>query len=129
MSHKQNYAAKTEQNRLNRLATGLLSDRFPNVSTIVIQMTYYQKGANPVLMLRTVNIVPANFAYFNMECVIKDCTGGGFDLSPVIAGMIKTRKKAGKGKLVCRGKIDSKASDHSNIDYDITILYNKNSRK
>ncbi|GAB4420602.1 MAG: hypothetical protein OHK0032_16330 [Thermodesulfovibrionales bacterium] len=128
MAHKQNYTARMELNRQHRLAAGLLSDRFPEVSGIVIHMTYYQKGINPVLMERTVNIFPTCFAYFNMECMVKDCEGGGFDLSPVIADMVKTHKKVGKGKLVCCGMIDALASDHASIAYEIGIRYNKRSQ-
>jgi len=117
-----------EQNKQNRLASGLLSERFPNVSGIVIQMTYYQRGVNPVLMLRTINVHPTDSAYFNMACLIKDCVGGGFDLTPVIAEMVKAHKKAGKGKMVCRGKTDAGVSDHASVAYEISIQYVKKSR-
>jgi hypothetical protein len=126
--NKQNYIARMELNKRNRLASGLLSERFPEVSDIVIQMTYYQKGINPVLMLRTVNILPTDSAYFHMECAIKECMNGGFDLTSVIAHMVKTRKKVEKGKLFCNGKIDSGASDHASIAYEIGIRYSKKSR-
>lgn len=125
MSSKQDYMARMELNKQNKLATGLLSERFPQVSSVVIQMTYYQKGINPILMLRTVNIFPNNSAYFNMECAVKDCIGGGFDLTSVITGMIKGRKKSGKGKFVCHGKIEDQLIDHASIDYGVTIQYNK----
>lgn len=128
MAHKQNYTTQAELNRQNRLASGLLSERFPGVSGIVIQMTYFQKGANPVLMLRTINILPKDAAFFNMECVIKGCDGGGFDLTKIIANMVKAHKKIGKGKLVCRGKIDTRALDHASVEYEIGIQYSKKSR-
>ncbi len=128
MPSKQNQIAAMELNKQNRLAAGLLSERFPQVSGIVISMTYYQKGANPVLMLRTVNVVPTDSAYFNMECVIKGCVDGGFDLSKIIANMVKARKKIGKGKLTCCGKTDVHPSDHASIDYEIDIRYNKKLR-
>lgn len=128
MTQKQNYMARMELSRQNRLATGLLAERFPEVSGIVINMTYYQNGLNPVLMLRTVNVCPTDFAYFNMECVIKDCVGGGFDLTRIIADMVKSRKKAGKGKLVCCGKTESATPEHASISYEIGIEYNRKSR-
>ncbi|MBI5025447.1 MAG: hypothetical protein HZC12_01725 [Nitrospirae bacterium] len=125
MTKRNNYAAKVALKRQSRFAAGLVSDRFPKVSGIVIHMTYYQKGANPVLMLRTVNIFPASYAYFKMDCMIKGCDGGGFDLTFVIADMVKTHKKVKKGALVCRGKTDTHSSDHASIEYDIAIKYNK----
>lgn len=128
MTHKQNYMARMEQNRQNRIATGLLSERYPQVSDMVIFMIYYQIGANPVLMQRTVNISPKDSAYFKMDCMIKDCVDGGFDLTPVITTMIKGHKKSAKGKLVCCGKTDVPSPDHASISYDIEIHYNKKTR-
>ncbi len=125
---KQNHIAKMEVNKQNRLAAGLLSERFPQVSRMVINMTYYQKGSNSVLMVRTVNFIPADSAYFNMECMTKGCVDGGFDLSSIIARMIKTRQKSVKGKLTCCGKTDADTSDHASIVYEIGIEYNKKSR-
>ncbi len=118
-----------EANKQHKLAAGLLSERFPSVSGIVINMKYYQKGSDSVLMLRTVNVIPSDSAYFNMECVTKGCVDGGFDLTKVIAKMVKARKKASKGKLVCCGKIDSPSSDHASVDYEIGIQYSKGPAK
>lgn len=128
MTSKQNYMARMELNRQNRLATGLLSERFPEVSSILINMTYYQKGVNPVLMLRTIHVLPSDSAYFNMDCMIKGCVDGGFDLTSVIKKTVKARKKTVKGKLVCRGKTDTNSADHASVDYEIGIQYRKKSR-
>jgi hypothetical protein len=124
MVNRHKYAAKMDQKKQNRLLAGVVQDRFPEVAGIVINMTYYQQGANPILMERTVNIFPSSDAYFKMDCMIKGCDGGGFDLTPVIAGMAKTRKHVKKGALVCNGNTDV-ASDHASVDYEIVIQYKK----
>jgi hypothetical protein len=125
MANKQNYLERMELNKQRRLAAGLISDQFPEVSGMVIQMTYYRNGVNPILMQRIVNFFPTGYAYFNMECMIKGCVDGGFDLTSVITDMIKKHKKSRKGKLVCSGKIDALASEHASIAYKISIQYNK----
>jgi hypothetical protein len=125
MAHKQNYMESMELNKQRRLEAGLVSERFPEVSDIVIHMIYYQKGTNPILMVRIVNFWPSRHAFFNMDCMIKGCFDGGFDLTSVITDMIKKHKKSGKGKLFCNGKSDVLASDHASIAYDITIKYKK----
>lgn len=107
-------------------AAGLVSDRFPRVADITIHMTYYQKGPNPVLMRRTINILPSSCAYFKIDCMIKGCDNGGFDLTSVIIDMVKTLKKTRKGNMVCPGKIGTANSfDHASIDYEISIRYDK----
>jgi hypothetical protein len=123
LANRHVYAAKIELKKQTKVAAGLLSDRFPKISDIVIHMTYYQKGANVVLMVRTVNIFPTSYAYFNMDCMIKGCDGGGFDLSPVVVEMVKSRKKVKKGNLVCCGKVDAVDADHASIMYEILIQY------
>jgi len=123
LANRHNQAAKIELKKQTKVAAGLLSERFPGIADIVINMTYYQKGANVVLMVRTVNVFPTSYAYFNMDCMIKGCDGGGFDLSPVVSDMVKSRKKVKKGNLVCCGKVDTVDADHASIMYEIVIQY------
>jgi hypothetical protein len=129
MAHKQNYIESLEASKQRKLEAGLISERFPRVSDIVVRMTYYHKGANPVLMVRTVNFWPSQHAYFNMDCMIKGCLDGGFDLTQVITRMIKNRKKSEKGKLTCKGKSDTVGSDHASIAYEISIRYGRAPKK
>jgi hypothetical protein len=123
MVHRQNYVENMEQSRQRKLAAGLISECFPKVTDIIIHMTYYQKAANPVMMNRIINFWPSQYAYFNMDCMIKGCVDGGFDLTSVIAKMIKNRKKSEKGKLTCNGKSDTLSSDHASVTYQINIKY------
>ncbi len=125
MVHRQNSLESIELNRQRKIAAGLVSECFPEVSDIVIRMTYYQKAVNPVMMVRTMNFWPSQYAYFNIDCMVKGCVDGGFDLTSVIAKMIKNRRKSEKGKLVCKGNSDVLASGHASIDYHITVKYNK----
>lgn len=128
MAHKQNYLEKMELNKQHRLESGLVSECFPGVSNIIIEMTYYLKGFQQASMVRTVNFWPSRHAYFNMECMIKDCDDGGFDLTSVIAMMVKKHEEKGTGELSCKGKINSRPSQHARIEYTITIQYNTDLR-
>jgi hypothetical protein len=128
MANKQDYLAKKEQNKQKKLASGLISENFPKISSIVIHMQYYQKLSDKVFMVRTVNFSPSSYAYFHIDCLTKSCLNGGFEFSPVVSGLIKKRKKSGKGTFVCNGKNDSLAKGHVNISYTISIKYNNRSR-
>jgi hypothetical protein len=68
-------------------------EQFPEVSGIVIRMTYYQRAAIPILMVRNVDFWPSRHAYFKMDCMVKGCIDSGFDLTSVISSMIKIHKK------------------------------------
>jgi hypothetical protein len=123
--HRHDYALKMELKKQVNIAAGLVSDRFPAVSGIVIHMTYYRKAAIPVLMERTINIYPASYAYFKMDCMIKSCDGGGFDLTSIVANMVKTHTKVRKGALVCHGNVDAIPSEHASITYETVIQYKR----
>lgn len=127
MANRQLNAAKADLKKQLKVAAGLVSERFPDVADITIQMTYFRKGTNPVLMLRTVNMFPYTHAYFNMDCVINGCTDGGFDLTPVITEMIKKRQKTKKGSLACCGRSSELAPDHAYISYEVNVQFAKKS--
>jgi len=129
MAHKQNYLERAELNKQRKLESRLVSECFPEVSDIVIQMIYYLKGVDEASMVRTINFWPSRHAYFNMDCMMKDCVDGGFDLTPVIKLMIKKHEKSGKGELSCKGKISDRASQHARVAYKITIKYSTNSKR
>ena len=129
MSQRQDYIQKMELKKQARIEAGLVAERFPKVSGIIINMTYYHNAENPVLMQRKVNIFPNSHAYFNMECMIKGCENGGFNLKPIIRKQIKERKRSAKGKLICKGKNNDRvSSDHASISYEINIKYSRKSK-
>ena len=125
MAIKQNYKEKLELKRNTMLAAGLVSERFPAVSNIIFRMTYYQRTADPILMKRTISFSPTNYACFHLECMREECTDGGFDLTPVVAGLVKNNKKSVSGKIVCNGKSDDLRHGHASIAYEVSVQYNK----
>ena len=119
---RQNHFAKLELIKKNKLAAGLLGERFPKVSGIVIQMTYYHKSRHP-LMDRTVNFCPSDYAYFNMRCMTRGCENGGFDLASVIKGLIKKGGRSVKGEVCCEGSGPELEAGHASIAYKISVRY------
>jgi hypothetical protein len=128
MPSNQNYKEKLEIKKNAILASGRVCERLPDVSSIVFRMTYYQRTAGPILMTRTVNFVPTDYACFHLDCTREECTNGGFDLAPVVANLVKSRKKSVKGNLSCRGKSDSLRFGHASIAYEVSVEYNKRNK-
>jgi len=122
MTNSEKNAARREKTQ-QKLESGLISEHFPKVSNIVIDVTNSYGKINPITVLRTLNFWPNSYAYFNIECLSKGCLDGGYDLDQVITMMIRTRKKSEEGELVCDG--NNISFDHSNIHYKINIRYNK----
>lgn len=128
MALKQNYKEKLELKKNSMLAAGLVSERFPDVASIIFRMTYFQKTVDPVLMTRTISFFPTNYACFHLECMREECTDGGFDLAPVVAGLVKHNKKSVSGKIVCNGKNEDLRHGHASIAYEISIQYTKSGK-
>ena len=123
MNHRQSYRQKQELERTALAALGLVSERYAGISNIEFHMTYYHRGLDSVLMKRTLSFSPSDYAGFHMKCMEDGCTGGGFDLTPAVAGLAKTHKKSIKGKIFCHGKNHNVG--HASIAYEINIRYNK----
>lgn len=128
MLNRQDYLANKEIYKQKMLATALIVDHYPKVSGLSIHMTYHHKSSDKILMIRTINFFPASHAFFNLKCLVKGCDNGDFELTTVIAKMIKTNKTSVKGKLVCSGENGALSSDHAQVSYEIIIKYKKNSK-
>jgi hypothetical protein len=122
MTNSEKNAARREKTQ-QKLESGLVSEHFPKVSSIVIDVRNCYGKINPITVLRTLNFWPNSYAYFNIECLSKGCLDGGFDLDQVVTTMVKGHKGSGEGEIVCDG--NNLSSDHSNIHYKINIQYNK----
>jgi hypothetical protein len=103
-----------------KLDAGFMAAQFPEVASIVINMTYNQRGILKSLP-RVVNFFPGSYALFRVDCLNKQCADGGFDLTQVITRMVRNRKEASKGDLSCEG--DGPSADHSTIAYEVAIQY------
>ena len=123
MNQRQSYRQKQAEEKTALAALGLVSERYSGVSEIEFRMTYYQRGIQSVLMERTLSFSPANYAGFHMKCMKEGCTDGGYDLAPVVAGLVKTSKKSTKGKIFCHGTNDTVG--HASIAYEVNIRYHK----
>jgi len=100
---------------------GSIETRFPDVASIDMNMTYTQEGTRSIPILRTFHFTPGSYAFFMINCLRKDCVGGGFDLTQVIKAMIKNRKVEIKGAITCKGTDSS--TNHSDIVYEVAIQY------
>lgn len=120
---RMSYKEKLGLEKAALIATGLVSERHAGISSIEFHMTYYKRGMDGILMTRTLRFSPEDYAGFHLKCMEDGCTDGGFDLAPVVAGLVKSRKKSIKGKIFCHGTSHPKG--HASIAYEVNILYSK----
>ncbi|MFZ3123488.1 MAG: hypothetical protein WA104_09060 [Thermodesulfovibrionales bacterium] len=111
-------AARAEKLQ-QRIGAGFVAKHFPEVASIVINMTYNQRGIQKSLP-RIVNFFPSSYALFRVHCLSKGCVDGGFDLTQIITAMIRNRRETAKGDLSCEG---NPSPEHSAIVYEVAIQY------
>lgn len=126
MRYRESYREKLQRDLAAKVASGLVSEHYTGVSNIELHMTYFHRGLDPVLMERTLSFLPASYASFRMKCMHDGCTDGGYDLAPVIAGLVKSCKKSIKGKIYCHGT--NNAIGHASIAYEVNIRYHKQAK-
>ena len=127
MRYKESFREKREREQAAQVAAGLVSERYAGVSSIKFHMTYYHRALDPVLMTRTLSFSPANYASFHMKCMQEGCTGGGYDLAPVVADLARSRKRSIRGKIFCHGTNDT--IGHGSIDYEVNIQYDRQGKE
>ena len=121
MRYTHSYRQKREEEQAAQVAAGLISERYAGISGIEFRMTYYHRSSNPVLMERTLRFSPANYARFHVPCEHEGCTGGGYDLAPVVAAMTRSGRTSAARRLYCHGS--NGTIGHGSIAYKITIQY------
>ncbi|MGC2063163.1 MAG: hypothetical protein WA610_09295 [Thermodesulfovibrionales bacterium] len=124
MTYREKCDAKLERTQQKEDA-GLISRRFPEVASIVVDMEHHRKGISDILLLRTLYFSSDSQAYFHIECLNKDCKdcSDGFELDSVVSSMIRSRIATKHGALDCEGH--GLTSSRVNIDYKVTIQYNQ----
>jgi hypothetical protein len=120
ITSKEKNLAQMEKRKL-KLESGLISEHFPEISCISIKIRNSYGKKNPITIARNFKFLPESQAYFNLECLNKNCLNGGFDLAGVIDAMIQSHTNSGEGELSCTG--NTLPADHSHISYEILIDY------
>ena len=125
MTYREKCDARIERMQQKHDA-GLISKRFPEVSSIVVDMEHRRSGISAILILRTLNFSSGSDAYFHVECLNRDCKdcAEGFDLDQVVGAMVRSHASSREGQLDCDG--NGLTSSHVNINYKVTIQYNEN---
>jgi len=109
MNHRQSYREKQELERTALVALGLVSERYVDILKIEFYMTYFRRGLDAVLMKRTLSFSSADYAGFHMKCMEDGCTGGGFDLAPMVAGLAKSHRRQQRERSIVTAR--TKPSD------------------
>ncbi len=86
------------------MESGSLSVRFPKLKSLKAELTYHPPtGFGQSAQIKyAVNLEHAK-SIFRFDCLNKECIGGGFDLSELLAQAVAKRSKTLTGELHCQG--------------------------
>jgi hypothetical protein len=124
MTYREKCDAKVERMQ-ERQDAGLISERFPEVLSIIVDMEHNKRGPSAIHLSRTLNFFSNSHAYFRVECLNRDCKDctDGFHLDQVVAAMIRNHTSSKEGELNCEG--NGITSRSVNISYKVSIQYNE----
>lgn len=128
MTYREKCEARLERIQ-RRKEAGLVSARFPEVSSIVFDIKHYKQETSASRLSRTLLFWPDSSAYFHVGCLSKDCKDctDGLDLDKDVAAMVKSHTSSREGKFECDG--NGLTSSPMNIRYKVTISYNSTGKK
>lgn len=88
------------------LAVPTVGKQFPKVEEISIELRFIDPDKK--LHLSPYKRIFANDmqAFFDFQCPIKECTGGGFNPTPEITKSLGKSTAVHKGTMICAGKRD-----------------------
>ena len=91
------------KNYISEQASGFIKDRYPLVKEITFEFHYHDPDGLEEDSEKIYHRLPNNYAYFQFECLYKECVGGGFDLNSEVNGMLRNREVVISGNKTCQG--------------------------
>jgi hypothetical protein len=107
----------------------VISEKYPNVKSLTIKMTYYDDSGNrQVGETQTWNVpLTTAIATFYEDCPMWECVDGGFDLTPSVDSLIRKGESHAHGKLICQGWQDEERVGHfhclTEMHYEVLVEY------
>jgi hypothetical protein len=84
-----------------------VSALYPEVRRITLFIAFEEAGSELEPNYQQIIFTADNEAIFRIDCSRDGCVGGGFDLTPVVDGMVKNEASRVHGKLACDGTLGS----------------------
>jgi len=114
--------AERERREEARLNAPRISDRFPKAGRFAIAMSFRDPSgtAQPSPMRHIFG--PSMQAYFEVRCPLRDCSGGGFELTPFVVAMLSRRGEARSGQSYCEGSRGHQGACGLELTYTLTML-------
>ncbi len=95
------------KNRDNAQGRATIADLYPSLRRITLFVAFEEADAASEPSYQQIIFTAETEAMFRLDCARDECVEGGFDLAPVVAGMVQNRETSLHGTLECAGTIGS----------------------
>lgn len=82
-----------------------ISQLYPDVGRILLFVAFEEADAESEPNYQQIIFTAETEAVFRLDCSREECAGGGFDLAPVVDGMVKNQESRVHGHLACEGSL------------------------
>ncbi|MGH8481653.1 MAG: hypothetical protein ACRES8_04250, partial [Nevskiaceae bacterium] len=86
------------------LAAPTIAQTFPGVDELAVRMRFDDPEGKVKPQPYAQVFSPDMQAFFQFQCPLRDCTGGGFDLTAAVPRGLARKGAVTAGSLVCSGK-------------------------
>lgn len=86
------------------LAAPLLAEQFPAVRELAVRMKFNDPEGKEKPQPSARVFSPDMRAFFQLQCPLRDCTGGGFDLTSAVPVALKGSRPVTRGSFTCEGR-------------------------
>ncbi len=93
-----------EQRQRTYQAVATVAKQFPAVSEIAVELRFADQDGKRMASPYKRIFAPAMQAFFDFPCPIKECVGGGFNLSADIPAAVASKTEVTTGSHSCQGR-------------------------
>ena len=102
MPRKQDKPWRRERRDRERVAARI-RNRFPQVREITLDLTFTDHDQQVAPSQATPRYSGDDPAFFEIDCPMRECVSGGFDLTEAVTAMLSNRQAVASGTVVCQG--------------------------
>ncbi|HEY6837646.1 MAG TPA: hypothetical protein VI389_02770 [Geobacteraceae bacterium] len=92
-------------NNTNAPAHATIGELYPDVRRLLLFIAFQEADAESEPNYQQIIFTPETEALFRFDCSRDQCMGGGFDLTPIVADLMKNKEVRVQGQLSCEGAL------------------------
>lgn len=84
-----------------------LSELYPDLGRLLLFIAFEEADSESEPNYQQLIFTPETQAIFRFDCSREECVGGGFDLTEIVAEMVRNKESRVQGNLECEGTLGS----------------------